>query len=133
MHSSYKANFWAIKSYFTTMQLVLLRFRDVGATNACMALSAVSTGPFDAQCKLRNQNKCIFSRGRMKAIVQRVASASVTVDGEVVSSIGRGLCVLVGIHRDDTKEQLEYVARKIVNLRVFDDEKGRNTAFAKLI
>jgi D-tyrosyl-tRNA(Tyr) deacylase len=69
----------------------------------------------------------------MKAIVQRVASASVTVDGEVVSSIGRGLCVLVGIHRDDTKEQLEYVARKIVNLRVFDDEKGRNTAFAKLI
>jgi len=58
----------------------------------------------------------------MKAVVQRVASASVSVDGEVVSSIGRGICVLIGIHRDDTRQQMEHVARKLAALRVFDDE-----------
>ena len=61
----------------------------------------------------------------MKAVIQRVSRASVTVDGEVISSIGRGLCVLVGIHRDDTEEQMEFVVRKILNLRVFDDENGK--------
>ncbi len=58
----------------------------------------------------------------MKAVVQRVLSASVTVDGEVISSISRGLCVLVGIHRDDTRQQMEYVARKVAAIRLFDDE-----------
>ncbi len=57
----------------------------------------------------------------MKAVVQRVTSASVTVDGSLVSTIGKGLCVLIGIHRDDTREQAETLARKLINLRVFDD------------
>ncbi len=57
----------------------------------------------------------------MKAIIQRVTSASVVVDGEVVSSIGRGLCVLVGLHRTDTRKELEYIARKVLSLRVFED------------
>ena len=57
----------------------------------------------------------------MKAIIQRVTSANVKVDGEIVSKIGKGLCVLVGIHRDDTKKELEYIAKKILSLRLFDD------------
>ncbi len=62
----------------------------------------------------------------MKALIQRVKSASVTVDGEVVSSIGRGLCVLVGIHKDDTREQLDTLARKVLAVRAFDDpESGK--------
>lgn len=60
----------------------------------------------------------------MKAVIQRVASASVSVDGNVVSSIGRGLCVLVGIHRDDTPQQMEYITRKILSVRLFEDENG---------
>ncbi|XP_067009829.2 D-aminoacyl-tRNA deacylase 1 isoform X1 [Anabrus simplex] len=61
----------------------------------------------------------------MKVVVQRVVKASVTVDEELVSSIGRGLCVLVGISRDDTKKDMDYIVRKLINLRVFDGENGR--------
>ena len=57
----------------------------------------------------------------MKAIIQRVSSASVKVDGEIISSIGKGLCVLVGIHRTDTRKELEYIAKKILSTRIFDD------------
>ena len=49
----------------------------------------------------------------MKAIIQRVTSASVRIDGQTISSIGKGLCVLVGIHRDDTKKELDYIVRKV--------------------
>jgi len=62
---------------------------------------------------------------KMKAIVQRVRSAGVTVDDRLVSSIGHGLCVLVGIHRDDTPLQRQTIVKKILNLRVFDDEAGK--------
>lgn len=60
----------------------------------------------------------------MRAVIQRVASASVLADGEIVSSIGRGLCVLIGISRDDTREDMDYIVRKILSLRLFssDDE-----------
>lgn len=61
----------------------------------------------------------------MKAVIQRVTKASVTVDGEVISQIGRGLCILIGIRKDDTKEQKDFLVRKILNLRVFDDENGK--------
>jgi len=57
----------------------------------------------------------------MKAIVQRVSSASVKVDGEVISSIGKVLCVLVGLHRSDTRKELDYIAKKILSVRLFDD------------
>ena len=50
-----------------------------------------------------------------------MSSASVKVDGDMVSSIGKGLCVLVGIHRDDTKKEMEYIAKKILSIRLFDD------------
>ncbi|KAJ8389870.1 hypothetical protein AAFF_G00113390 [Aldrovandia affinis] len=61
----------------------------------------------------------------MKAIIQRVTTASVTVAGEQVSAIERGLCVLLGISVEDTQKDVDYIVRKILNLRVFEDENGR--------
>lgn len=60
----------------------------------------------------------------MRAIVQRVSEASVTVDGSDVASIGRGLLVLVGFHREDTGKDTEYMISKIIGLRIFYDEGG---------
>ncbi|TFK08729.1 NADPH oxidase 3 [Platysternon megacephalum] len=64
--------------------------------------------------------------GTMKAIIQRVTQASVTVGGEQISSIGRGICVLLGISLEDTHKELEHMVRKILNLRVFEDESGKH-------
>ncbi|XP_076585408.1 D-aminoacyl-tRNA deacylase 1 [Chaetodon auriga] len=61
----------------------------------------------------------------MKAIVQRVTKASVTVGEEQISSIGRGLCILLGISVEDTQRDADYIVRKILNLRLFEDENGR--------
>ncbi|MCH7800288.1 MAG: D-tyrosyl-tRNA(Tyr) deacylase [Chloroflexi bacterium] len=61
----------------------------------------------------------------MRALVQRVSCASVSIDGDEVGRIGRGLVVLVGISREDTEAEARYVADKIVGLRIFDDERGR--------
>ncbi|CAI9741146.1 D-aminoacyl-tRNA deacylase-like [Octopus vulgaris] len=61
----------------------------------------------------------------MKIIVQRVAKASVSVNNELVSSIGKGLCLLVGIGRYDTMKEMEYMVRKVLNLRVFEDDNGK--------
>jgi D-aminoacyl-tRNA deacylase len=61
----------------------------------------------------------------MRAVVQRVARASVTVDGESVSSIGRGLLVLLGVTHDDTPEVADRLADKVRALRIFDDADGR--------
>ena len=58
----------------------------------------------------------------MKAIIQRVSSASVTVDGEIISSIDNGLLILVGMENADTDEDLSWLSSKIINLRIFDDE-----------
>ena len=64
----------------------------------------------------------------MKAVIQRVVSGSVSVDGNMVSSIGKGIVALVGIHRDDTKADLDYIVRKLVTLRLWEDEGGRRWA-----
>jgi len=58
----------------------------------------------------------------MRAIVQRVSSSSVVVDNETVGSINKGLMVLLGVGTEDTRQDLEYLADKIVNLRIFEDE-----------
>ncbi|KAF8607836.1 D-tyrosyl-tRNA deacylase [Ceratobasidium sp. AG-I] len=57
----------------------------------------------------------------MRAVIQRVSSASVTVNSEVVSSISAGLMCLIGIGDDDTSKDSEYIANKILSLKVFDD------------
>lgn len=61
----------------------------------------------------------------MRALVQRVASAAVRVDGEQISSIGSGLLVLLGVHRDDGEVEADRLAAKILALRVFEDGEGR--------
>jgi len=61
----------------------------------------------------------------MRAVLQRVTRACVRVEGETVGEIGGGLVVLLGIARDDTREDAAYVLEKLVNLRVFDDAEGR--------
>jgi len=61
----------------------------------------------------------------MRAVVQRVTHAKVTVDNELVGEIGKGLVVLLGIARDDTKLDAAYLAEKICALRIFDDDEGK--------
>jgi len=61
----------------------------------------------------------------MRAVVQRVMRAKVTVDDEVVGEIGNGLVVLLGIARDDTRVEAAYLVDKIAALRIFDDEEGK--------
>ena len=61
----------------------------------------------------------------MKALVQRVAEASVTIDGEVVAEIGRGYLVLFGVTHGDTEAMADKLASRIVKLRIFEDENGK--------
>jgi D-tyrosyl-tRNA(Tyr) deacylase len=58
----------------------------------------------------------------MKAVIQRVTKASVTIEGEKVASIDSGLLILLGIVNDDTQEDIEWLSKKIANLRIFNDE-----------
>ena len=61
----------------------------------------------------------------MRALIQRVSEASVSIDGEVVGAIGPGLLVLLGVSRDDTDEDASYIVTKVVNLRIFSDDEGK--------
>lgn len=60
----------------------------------------------------------------MRAVVQRVTQASVTVENETVGAIGSGVMVLVGVSKEDTDKDLKYIVEKVMNLRIFDDENG---------
>lgn len=61
----------------------------------------------------------------MRAVVQRVSSSSVKVDGKVIGKIGLGINVLIGISKEDTTKDLEYIKDKIINLRIFQDENDK--------
>ena len=61
----------------------------------------------------------------MRALVQRVSSASVAVEGELISRIGPGMVVLLGVGVDDSRTEAEWIARKLRSLRIFDDDEGR--------
>lgn len=60
----------------------------------------------------------------MKTVIQRVSRASVTIDGKLKSSIGKGLLVLLGVAEDDGQEDIDWLVRKISAMRIFDDESG---------
>ena len=61
----------------------------------------------------------------MRFVIQRVSEASVSVDGETIGSIGRGYMVLIGVCDTDTEEIADKMIRKMINLRIFDDEQGK--------
>jgi len=61
----------------------------------------------------------------MRAVIQRVSQASVTVDGEVVGRIGKGFLALIGAAHEDTDADVEYIASKIAGLRIFEDDGGK--------
>ena len=61
----------------------------------------------------------------MRAVVQRVSSSKVSVDGEIIGKINRGFNVLLGISKEDTLEDLNFIKEKIINLRVFEDENDK--------
>ena len=60
----------------------------------------------------------------MRIVIQRVSHASVTIDGNCKSAIGKGMLILVGIEEADGQEDIDWLCKKIVNLRIFDDENG---------
>jgi len=66
----------------------------------------------------------IENTDEMRVVIQRVSKASVTVEGEKISEIGKGLLILVGIEDSDNQEDIDWLANKIVQLRIFDDEQG---------
>ncbi|MCX8023295.1 MAG: D-aminoacyl-tRNA deacylase [Syntrophorhabdaceae bacterium] len=61
----------------------------------------------------------------MRAVVQRVKKASVEVDGKVVGEIGQGFLVLLGVAHKDTKEDVDWMVEKVLNLRIFENEEGK--------
>ena len=61
----------------------------------------------------------------MKALIQRVTGAEVTVGGAIISRTGRGILLLLGVEKGDTDKDLEYISRKIANLRIFCDNEGK--------
>ena len=60
----------------------------------------------------------------MKVVIQRVSEASVTIDSNKVASIGNGLVILLGVINDDTQEDINWLCKKIINLRIFPDDNG---------
>lgn len=67
----------------------------------------------------------------MKFVIQRVAEASVTVDGETIGSIGKGFLVLIGVGKDDTKAEADYLIKKMIGLRIFADSEGKTNLALK--
>lgn len=61
----------------------------------------------------------------MKAVIQRVTSASVVVEGETLGAIDRGFLILLGVHENDTEKEADLLAKKVANLRVFEDDEEK--------
>lgn len=79
------------------------------------------------QCPVRylpGEDRENNNRINMRLVIQRVKEASVSIGGEVVSSIGKGLFILVGVENGDTEADMEWLAQKTVGMRIFDDENG---------
>uniref|UniRef100_A0A2P2J1D2 D-aminoacyl-tRNA deacylase n=1 Tax=Rhizophora mucronata TaxID=61149 RepID=A0A2P2J1D2_RHIMU len=91
--------------------------------------SSCSLSTFPSAAALRSPKRCTGAGHHirlqiraMRAVVQRVSSASVEVEGRVVSQIGPGLLVLIGLHESDTDTDADYICRKVLNMRLFPNE-----------
>lgn len=62
---------------------------------------------------------------KMKVVIQRAKDASVAIDNKIVGSIDKGFVLLVGVTHEDTKEDVDYLVNKVINLRIFEDEEGK--------
>lgn len=102
----------------------------IGLSNSCIVIRntkfiKIFSGTFFPKkfcpylCTMRIQRFC-----NMRLVIQRVRNASVNIGGEEVSSIEKGLLVLVGVENGDTEEDMRWLAGKTVGLRIFDDEEG---------
>src|SRR5690606_3189723 len=97
------------------------------------AAAAVFSGPASIRSEARSRAGCVVSgavaggkgSASVRAVLQRVSEASVTVGGERVGAIGPGALVLVGVGQDDDEKSARALADRIVVLRIFDDEQGR--------
>lgn len=69
----------------------------------------------------------------MRVVIQRVSEASVSVKGAIIGACGKGLLVLVGIEESDTQEDIDWLSRKIVNLRIFNDAEGKMNLPVKVV
>lgn len=67
----------------------------------------------------------------MKFVIQRVSEASVKIDGDIVGSIGKGFLVLIGVGQNDTKEDADFYIKKMIGLRIFEDENGKTNLALK--
>lgn len=67
----------------------------------------------------------------MKFVIQRVSEASVSVEGRIIGSIGKGFLVLIGVGKDDTKEDADFYIKKMIGLRIFEDENGKTNLSLK--
>ena len=67
----------------------------------------------------------------MKFVIQRVTEASVTINGQVTGSIGRGFMVLIGVGKEDTREEADRLIKKMIGLRIFADENGKTNLSLK--
>src|SRR5271168_476189 len=86
--------------------------------------SAVRRAKLDCSYRPPRQIETLPS-SHMRAVVQRVSRAQVTVNGEIAGQIGPGLLVLLGVGRDDSEDDATYLAEKIASLRVFEDDQGK--------
>jgi len=85
----------------------------------------MATGGKQARCLIKNGYKVQFRSFRVRAVIQRVLSASVTVEGNEISRIGPGLLTLLGVENGDSRADLEWMMKKIVQLRIFSDAEGK--------
>ena len=90
-----------------------------------LPMHVTKTAESCTQCKYCNKVTHIERKEKMRFVIQRVTNAKVTIDNEIRGQIGKGFLVLIGVGEDDTPEIADKMIRKMINLRLFEDENGK--------